>query len=182
MERMGKSLDALQRHVAKRVTEILGDDAAESEECELCNYWNTPAGATSRAAPPSCRGRAPRRARRSRARRVHAGRVPARVRALQRTRLRPHRAAGPGCSPRRPSTRDGPPARDRAMERARRAASAMQQRAGRAAADCDHAGDADCPRSPAVTRHGSCSRRPATWSSTRSSRPRRWRSSSLTCV
>jgi len=42
MERMGKSLDALQRHVSKRITEILGDLAPEWEECELCNYWNTP--------------------------------------------------------------------------------------------------------------------------------------------
>lgn len=42
MEKMGKSLDALQRHVAKRIGEILGDDVAEWEECEICNYWNTP--------------------------------------------------------------------------------------------------------------------------------------------
>ncbi len=42
MEKMGKSLDALQRHVARRIGEILGDDAGEWEECEICNYWNTP--------------------------------------------------------------------------------------------------------------------------------------------
>jgi len=42
MEKMGKSLDALQRHVAKRITDILGDVAGEWEECEICNYWNTP--------------------------------------------------------------------------------------------------------------------------------------------
>ena len=42
MEEIGKSLDKLQKHVAKRISEILGDAATEWEECEVCNYWNTP--------------------------------------------------------------------------------------------------------------------------------------------
>lgn len=42
MEAIGKKLDLLSKHVAKRITEILGEAAPEWEECELCNYWNTP--------------------------------------------------------------------------------------------------------------------------------------------
>lgn len=42
IEKMAKSLDMLSKHVAKRVGEILGEDANEFEECELCTYWGTP--------------------------------------------------------------------------------------------------------------------------------------------
>jgi hypothetical protein len=42
MEAMGKQLDQLQKHVATRIGKILGDQATEWEECEVCSYWGTP--------------------------------------------------------------------------------------------------------------------------------------------
>lgn len=42
MEEIGRKLDGLQKHVAKRLGEILGDDVALFEECEVCSYSNTP--------------------------------------------------------------------------------------------------------------------------------------------
>lgn len=42
MEEIGKKLDGLTKHVARRMSEILGESANDFEECELCTYWNTP--------------------------------------------------------------------------------------------------------------------------------------------
>ncbi len=42
VEAIGKKLDLLSKHVAKRMGEILGDDANEFEECEVCTFWGTP--------------------------------------------------------------------------------------------------------------------------------------------
>lgn len=42
MEEIGKKLDLLQKHVAKRMGEILGDDVALFEICEICSFSNTP--------------------------------------------------------------------------------------------------------------------------------------------
>lgn len=41
-EEIGKKLDALQKHVAKKMGDILGEDAAMFEVCEVCSYTNTP--------------------------------------------------------------------------------------------------------------------------------------------
>jgi hypothetical protein len=42
MEEIGKKLDGLQKHVAKRLGDILGEDVTMFEECEVCSYSNTP--------------------------------------------------------------------------------------------------------------------------------------------
>lgn len=42
MEEIGKALDKLQKHVAKRLGEILGDDAPFYVPCELCTPFQTP--------------------------------------------------------------------------------------------------------------------------------------------
>lgn len=41
-EEIGKKLDGLQKHVAKRLGEILGDQVQVLEECEVCSFTNTP--------------------------------------------------------------------------------------------------------------------------------------------
>jgi len=42
IEEVGKKLDLLGKHVAKRMSEILGEDAQLFEQCEGCYYWNVP--------------------------------------------------------------------------------------------------------------------------------------------
>jgi hypothetical protein len=42
IEKRGKDLDGLAKTVKTRLTSILGADLELFEECEICNYWNTP--------------------------------------------------------------------------------------------------------------------------------------------
>jgi hypothetical protein len=42
MEEIGKKLDGVQRYVARKMSEILGEHANDFEVCDLCSYWNTP--------------------------------------------------------------------------------------------------------------------------------------------
>lgn len=42
MEEIGKKLDGVQKYVARKMGEILGEHAADFEVCDLCSYWNTP--------------------------------------------------------------------------------------------------------------------------------------------
>lgn len=42
MEAIGKKLDALQKYVARKMGDILGEQAQSFEECEVCSYYNTP--------------------------------------------------------------------------------------------------------------------------------------------
>lgn len=52
MEAIGKKLDGLQKHVARRMGEILGDEAQHFEECEVCSFFNTPGWRFSGPYPP----------------------------------------------------------------------------------------------------------------------------------
>lgn len=52
MEEIGKKLDGLNKHVAKRLGEILGDDATLFEVCEVCSATNTPGYRLSGPYPP----------------------------------------------------------------------------------------------------------------------------------
>lgn len=41
-EEVGKKLDTVQKYVARKMGDILGDDAQLFEECEVCSFSNTP--------------------------------------------------------------------------------------------------------------------------------------------
>lgn len=51
-EEIGKKLDALQKHVAKKMGDILGEDVTMFEVCEVCSYTNTPGWRLSGPYPP----------------------------------------------------------------------------------------------------------------------------------
>lgn len=51
-EATGKKLDALQKHVARKMGDILGEDVTLFEVCEVCSYTNTPGWRLSGPYPP----------------------------------------------------------------------------------------------------------------------------------